>query len=87
MKQHALANFGSGWTWLTVGSDKQLKIVNTDDANNPLKSDNVAIAGIDIWEHAYYLDTQNDRGKYIENFFAVICWDYISANYNKAIQL
>lgn len=83
MKAHALANFGSGWTWLVANKQEGLKIVNTDDAHNPLNSNDNTILGIDVWEHAYYLDTRNDRGKYVENFFQVICWDYVSANFNK----
>ena len=83
MKAHALANFGSGWTWLVSNEGGDLSIVNTDDAHNPLTSDKNAILGIDVWEHAYYIDTRNDRGKYIDNFFEVISWDFISANYNK----
>ena len=83
MKSHALSNFGSGWTWLVINEHEGLNIINTDDAHNPLNSSDNTLLGIDVWEHAYYLDTRNDRGKYIENFFQVICWDYVSANYNK----
>lgn len=83
MKSYALANFGSGWTWLVTNEHEGLKIINTDDAHNPLNSNDNTLLGIDVWEHAYYLDTRNDRGKYIENFFQIICWDYVSANFNK----
>ena len=83
MKAYALTNFGSGWTWLVSNDEGELSIVNTDDAHNPLTSDKNAILGIDVWEHAYYIDTRNDRGKYIDNFFEVVSWDFISANYNK----
>ena len=83
MKAHALANFGSGWTWLVADENKNLSILNTDDAHNTLTTSTTAIVGIDVWEHAYYIDTRNDRGKYIDNFFSVIAWDFLSANFNK----
>ena len=83
LKAHALSNFGSGWTWLTKDSQGNLKIVNTDDAYNTLTSEDKALLVIDVWEHAYYIDTRNDRGKYVDNFFQVLNWDYASANFNK----
>ncbi|MBT4885152.1 MAG: superoxide dismutase [Legionellales bacterium] len=85
LKEKALANFGSGWTWLVVSTDKSLEIVNTSNASCPLTTTSTAILTIDVWEHAYYLDTQNNRAKYIDNFFAVMSWEFASANYNKAI--
>ena len=83
-KKNALANFGSGWTWLVYTPKNTLEIVNTSNASCPLTTDNVPLLVCDVWEHAYYLDTQNNRGKYIDNFFEVLCWDFVSANLNAA---
>ena len=85
LKEKALANFGSGWTWLVVNADKTLEIINTSNASCPLTTTSTAILTIDVWEHAYYLDAQNNRAKYIDSFFTVMSWDAVSANYNKAI--
>lgn len=85
LKEKALANFGSGWTWLVVNADKTLEIINTSNASCPLTTTSTAILTIDVWEHAYYLDAQNNRAKYIDSFFTVMSWDSVSANYNKAI--
>lgn len=83
-KEKALANFGSGWTWLIAQPDGTLAIVNTSNAHCPLTTDSTALLTCDVWEHAYYLDTQNDRGQYVDNFFHIINWDFASANFNQA---
>ncbi len=60
----AIANFGSGWTWLAKqGND--LAIVNTSNAGNPLTSNYQPLLTVDIWEHAYYIDYRNARAKYL----------------------
>lgn len=87
LKKMALANFGSGWTWLVVTPSKKLKLVNTSNAACPLTTDAEAILTCDIWEHAYYLDTQNNRAAYLDNFCHIICWDFVSANYNKVMKI
>ena len=83
-KEKALANFGSGWTWLIAQPDGTLALVNTSNAHCPLTTDSTALLTCDVWEHAYYLDTQNDRGQYVDNFFHIINWDFASANFNQA---
>lgn len=83
-KAQALANFGSGWTWLVANPDGSLAIVNTSNAQCPLTTEQTALLTCDVWEHAYYLDTQNDRAQYIDNFFQVVNWDFASANFNQA---
>ena len=76
----AAANFASGWTWLVSGGDG-LQIVNTDDADTPLRHGQRALLTIDVWEHAYYLDYQNARAAYIDSFVEhLINWEFASAN-------
>ena len=83
-KEKALANFGSGWTWLVAEADGTLAIVNTSNAHCPLTTTQTALLTCDVWEHAYYLDTQNDRGRYVDNCFQLLNWDFASANFNQA---
>ena len=80
----ALCNFASGWTWL-VAEGSQLKVVSTDDADNPLRQGQVPLVTIDIWEHAYYLDYQNMRGSYVKAFVEnLFNWEFVSNNWDKA---
>ena len=77
----AKGNFGSGWTWLVKGDDG-LEIMNTDDADTPLKHGRTAVLTIDVWEHAYYLDYQNARPAYIETFLdKLVNWEYASEQF------
>lgn len=77
----AKGNFGSGWTWL-VKSDDGLEIMNTDDADTPLKHGRTAVLTIDVWEHAYYLDYQNARPAYIETFLdKLVNWEYAAEQF------
>jgi Fe-Mn family superoxide dismutase len=67
----AESEFGSGWAWLVHHPSGELRVVSTDDAENPLKGgEQTPLLTIDVWEHAYYLDYENERGKYIEAFLA-----------------
>ncbi|WP_028974347.1 superoxide dismutase [Spirochaeta cellobiosiphila] len=81
----AATRFGSGWAWLVVGSDKKLKVYSTANQDSPLSLGDTPILGLDVWEHAYYLNYQNKRPEYIENFFAVINWDKVEELYTSAI--
>lgn len=74
--------FGSGWVWL-VADGKDLKIKQTKNANEPLTDDMKPLLVCDVWEHAYYLDYQNDRGKFVESFFKVVNWDFAQKNWDK----
>lgn len=77
----ALANFASGWTWLVQGDDG-LAIESTDDAHTPIRHGRRALLTIDVWEHAYYLDYQNLRAKYIEAFVEhLINWEFAQQNH------
>lgn len=80
----AATRFGSGWAWLNQGADGKLFVSSTPNQDNPLMNNLVDTAGtpllgIDVWEHAYYLNYQNKRGDYISNFFNVIDWNAVAA--------
>lgn len=75
--QAAASLFGSGWVWLIVDKEGKLEIMQAGNADNPIKYGKHPILTIDVWEHAYYLDTQNARPKYIENYWNVINWDAV----------
>tara|TARA_A100001015_G_scaffold207984_1_gene232664 strand:+ start:313 stop:894 length:582 start_codon:yes stop_codon:yes gene_type:complete len=77
--QAALNTFGSGWAWLILNNDNRLEILSTSNADNPLTHEfSLCLLACDVWEHAYYLDTQNDRGRYLEHFWKVCRWQRIN---------
>jgi Fe-Mn family superoxide dismutase len=72
--------FGSGWTWLVMDNGK-LRVISTTDADTPLTKNLTALLTLDVWEHAYYLDYQNERDAYIEAFLDhLINWDFAREN-------
>ncbi|MBB1564726.1 superoxide dismutase [Candidatus Gracilibacteria bacterium] len=73
-------NFGSGWTWLVLDTNGKLEILNYSNAGNPLDTNKKILLGVDVWEHAYYIDRRNDRKSYLNNFFEVINWDFVNKN-------
>jgi Fe-Mn family superoxide dismutase len=77
--------FGSGWAWLCVHPGGKLEVCSTPNQDNPLMPgvgcEGYPILGIDVWEHAYYLNYQNRRPDYIAAFFNVVNWDKVSAEY------
>ncbi|MDD2564894.1 MAG: superoxide dismutase [Salinivirgaceae bacterium] len=70
--------FGSGWAWLVKTADGKLEIMQTSNAETPIRQDIKGLMVVDVWEHAYYLDTQNARPKYISNFWNVLDWKKIA---------
>jgi Fe-Mn family superoxide dismutase len=78
--------FGSGWTWLVLDGGKP-KIVQTKDADLPMKHSHVALLTLDVWEHAYYIDYRNARPKYTEAFLDhLVNWGFAAANFAKAMK-
>jgi superoxide dismutase, Fe-Mn family len=76
----AASNFGSWWTWLAKNREWKLEIINTSNAETVITTNKIPLLVIDIWEHAYYIDTRNVRPKYIENFWNLINWDFVNKN-------
>ena len=86
----AATRFGSGWAWLIVGEDNKVKVTSTPNQDNPLMDvadDNgTPILGLDVWEHAYYLNYQNKRPEYIGAFWKLVNWDEVEKRYQEAIK-
>ena len=81
-KDKAVNNFGSSWTWLVKTADGSLDIVNTSNAQTPISGDDLTpVLTVDLWEHAYYIDYRNARPKYLENFWALVNWEFASSNF------
>ena len=84
----AATRFGSGWAWLCVDKEDKLYVTSTANQDNPLmdvvEGEGTPILGLDVWEHAYYLNYQNRRPDYINAFFNVINWHKVTENYNDA---
>ncbi len=82
----AKTRFGSGWAWLLVNPDKKLIVSSTPNQDNPLMDladvKGTPLLGLDVWEHAYYLKYQNRRPEYIENFWKVLNWDFVSERFS-----
>lgn len=78
-----LSLFGSGWVWLCSDENKNLSIVMSSNADNPLRSGLSPLMVCDVWEHAYYIDYRNSRAEYLENFWKLLNWKAISSNYAK----
>ena len=84
----AATQFGSGWAWLCVHKGGKVEVCSTPNQDNPLMPgvtcQGTPILGLDVWEHAYYLNYQNRRPDYIEAFFNVINWNEVERRYAKA---
>ncbi len=77
----AKGQFGSGWAWLVCDAKGDLAVTATANEGNPLRDGCTPLFVCDVWEHAYYIDYRNDRGAYVEAFFAVANWDFAAAQF------
>lgn len=75
----ATGQFGSGWAWLVKDSAGALAIEATSNAENPMTQGKKPLLTCDVWEHAYYIDYRNARPKYVENFWNLVNWDFVSS--------
>lgn len=80
----ATGRFGSGWAWLCVKNDNSLEVLSTPNQDSPYMNGLNPILGLDVWEHAYYLNYQNRRGEYVDHFWNIVNWDQVNENYNDA---
>jgi len=88
LQEAGATRFGSGWAWLVVDGSGKLQVTSTPNQDNPLfdiaEVKGTPILGIDVWEHAYYLQYQNKRPGYLEAIFNVIDWDAVAKRYADA---
>ncbi len=79
----AATQFGSGWAWLVAGKDG-LEVLSTANQDSPLSAGKTPLLGLDVWEHAYYLNYQNRRADYVTAFWQLVNWDQVAANFSHA---
>lgn len=88
LQEAGASRFGSGWAWLIVDSSGKLQVTSTANQDNPLfdiaEVKGTPILGIDVWEHAYYLNYQNKRPAYLDAIFNVIDWEAVAKRYAEA---
>lgn len=74
--------FGSGWAWLALDGDKKLQVYSTANQDSPFMQGHIPVLGLDVWEHAYYLNYQNRRPDYVSAFWNVVDWNAVGARYD-----
>lgn len=79
----AINQFGSGWAWLSKNKDGSIEIHSTSNAGTPMVEDKQALLTCDVWEHAYYIDTRNDRPKYVDHFWNLVNWSFVEKNFQQ----
>ncbi|MFD3114740.1 superoxide dismutase, partial [Streptococcus agalactiae] len=80
----ATGRFGSGWAWLVVNAEGKLEVLSTANQDTPIMEGKKPILGLDVWEHAYYLNYRNVRPNYIKAFFEIINWNKVNDLYQAA---
>ena len=83
-QQAGLTRFGSGWAWLVAGGGGDLSVYSTANQDSPLMQGDTPLLGVDVWEHAYYLNYQNRRADYLAAFWDVVDWAAVAARYAAA---
>lgn len=78
------SRFGSGWSWLVVDGSGALKVYSTANQDSPLMTGDKPLLGLDVWEHAYYLNYQNRRPDYVKAFWSVVDWNAVATNFAAA---
>ncbi len=87
LAEAAKGEFGSGWAWLVVAPDGSVRAMSSSDAENPLTTDHVPLLTIDVWEHAYYLDYQNERDRYVAAILdGLINWQFAERNFDQVAE-
>lgn len=77
----AIKTFGSGWGWLVKNSNGDLELVSTSNAGTPITDNKKALLTCDVWEHAYYIDYRNARPTYVEKFWEIVNWDFVTEKF------
>ena len=77
----AVTTFGSGWGWLVKNADGSLDLVSTSNAGTPMTAGKTALLTCDVWEHAYYIDYRNERPKYVDAFWNLVNWNFVSQQF------
>ena len=78
--QTSVSLFGSGWVWLSMNKEDKLIIEERSNADNPIVDENRPLLTCDVWEHAYYIDYRNARAEYLEKWWELVNWDFVSDN-------
>ncbi len=83
--KEALQLFGSGYAWVAADKNGKLELLTTSNADNPITEGKIPVMNLDLWEHAYYLDVQNQRAKYIENSMKIVNWEAIEERVKRVL--
>ena len=84
--ESAASLFGSGWTWLVKKPDGSLDIINGSNAETPMSDEiNVPLLTCDVWEHAYYIDYRNARPEYLNAFWSLVNWEFVSQQHQASL--
>lgn len=79
----AMGRFGSGWAWLVIDDDDRLSVLSTPNQNTPFSQGKRILLGLDVWEHAYYLNYQNRRNDYVDAWWNVLDWQAVAERYDQ----
>lgn len=85
--KHATGVFGSGWAWVATDTNGRLKVIQTSNQDNPLTEGLTPLTGVDVWEHAYYLNYQNLRGDYVDAWLDLVHWEKVSEIYEESLEV